>query len=107
MAANERNTINSITTVTSVLIAQNDSVPPRISTWNGVTITINANSNYLATLAVDNGVGAIDCTSFIYGASSLGLHQLVMQKQGFFPWKLWMNVLSLAGGSVNVSASMI
>jgi hypothetical protein len=106
MAANERTNITSFSTVTSVQIMQND-FTPRGFYPGGLTLSFNANSNWLGTIGADNGVGIVDVTSFVTGAASIGgaAGQKLFQKTGFFPWKVWINITSCAG-NVNVSASL-
>lgn len=108
MAAGERFSISSFTTATSLIIAQNDQMPARLGSFGGLNIAVNANSSWLGTLAIDNGVGVIDITSLMTGAGSIGggAGGKLYRISGFFPWKVWMNVTSIAG-SLNVSVSNI
>ncbi len=108
MSAGERFTLTNVTGVSSFTIMQADQVPPRVSTWNGLQLAIKGNSNFLATLTLDNGCGLIDVTSFVTGAASIGgaTTALFYQKQGFFPWKLWMNV-QCGNGVTSISATFV
>lgn len=102
----ERFQITSFSSVTSVVIAENASLPPRVNTLTGLSIAINANSNWLGTIAFDNGVGIVDVTSFFTGAASVGgaATKLFYQK-GVLPWRVWLNVTSCPG-NVNVAAGI-
>lgn len=102
MSAGERFNINTFTAATSVLVAQNDTVPSRINAWGGLNISIKGNSNFLGTLTLDNGNGLVDVTSFFTGAASVGgsAPALFYQKSGWLPWKLWLNVQSINGTTV-------
>lgn len=94
MPANERTQISSFGAVTSLVVAQNDYFP---RTPGGLTLEFAANSSFLATIAADEGVGIVDITSFMTGASSVGAAgNKLYFKQGYFPWRVWVNVLSLA-----------
>lgn len=102
----ERFNVTSFSSVTSVMIAENDYLPSRFP-LGGVNIAFVANSNWLATIGVDNGVGIIDITSLLTGAASVGgvAGGKFFRIQQFFPWKVWLNVTSCPG-NVNVSVSL-
>lgn len=106
MPAGERFTVTTFTSATSLIISQNDSLPPRIP-LGGLSIAINANSNWMATFAVDNGVGPVDISSLLTGSASIGggAGQRLYRLPTFTPWKVWMNV-NTCQGNVQVAAGI-
>jgi hypothetical protein len=104
--AGERFSIGSISAATSLMICQNDYLPTRFP-LGGLNLCFNANSNWLGTVSVDNGVGITDITSLLTNAGSVGgaAGQKLFRVVNFYPWKVWLNVSSVAG-NVNYSVSM-